>query len=439
MTKAKKLVALMLAFLMIFSSVSVLASAMSDTVDNGTNLSISTKFFKEVDGVWTETTKVNPKETDTVKARVYLETDYYSGDSTLLFFYDKDFFTHSYAATGQIELSINPAATNGVTGFFVTNANLQSQVNAGYISADQLNEYGVFAVNLATDGTTVKHEGSDWLFEFELEVLDTAAGEGDLFTVEELYQTTTRTKALGDVPKGVEGGASSDTWSMWVWDATFNFESQPISTISSVTFEANGGTFADGEETYGPIEGTISEAIAADALPQNPSYAGYTFLGWVDASIANPTQDDIVAAPSVYPDDDLVLNAYWIKNVTITFADTGDTVIDAIADVTPGTAFKDIADPVKDGYTFVGWDVRGGDLPEVYPTADTTYTAIWATNVEVSFDMNGADPVGPFAGFDGAPFEEEIATPEKAGHYFVGWLIQGEEGKGLQSLPTVYP
>ena len=439
MTKAKKLVALMLAFLMIFSSVSVLASAMSDTVDSGVTLGISTKFFKEVDGVWTETTKVNPKETDTVKARVYLETDYYSGDSTLLFFYDKDFFTHSYAEAGQVALAINPAATNGVTGYFVTNANLQGQVDAGYISADQLNEYGVFAVNLATNGTTVKHDGSDWLFEFELEVLDTAAGEGDLFTVEEFYQTTTRTKALGDVPKGVSGGASDDAWSMWVWDATFDFESQPISTISSVTFDANGGTFAGGADTFGPLEGTISEAIAADALPANPSYEGYTFLGWVDAEIANPTQDDIVAAPSVYPDDDLVLNAYWIKNVNITFADTGDSTIDPITNVTPNTAFKEIADPTKAGYTFVGWDVRGGELPDVYPTADTTYTAIWATNVEVSFEMNGADPVGPFAGYDGAPFEETIEKPEKTGHYFVGWLLKGEESKGLQPLPTVYP
>ena len=439
MTKAKKLVALMLAFLMIFSSVSVLASAMSDTVDSGVTLGITTKFFKEVDGVLTETTKVNPKETDTVTARVYLETDYFSGDSTLLFFYDKDFFTHSYAAAGQIALAVNPAATNGVTGYFVTNANLQSQVNAGYISADQLNEYGVFAVNLATNGTTVKHDGSDWLFEFELEVLDTAAGEGDLFTVEELYQSTSRTKALGDVPKGVEGGASEDTWSMWVWDANFDFESNPVSTISSVTFDANGGTFAGGAETFGPLEGTISEAIAEDALPANPSKEGYTFLGWVDAEIAEPTQDDIVAVPSFYPDDDLVLNAYWIKNVNIAFADTGDTTIDAITNVTPGTEFKEIADPTKAGYTFVGWDVRGGELPDVYPTADTTYTAVWATNVEVSFEMNGADPVGPFAGYDGAPFEEEIATPQKEGHYFVGWLLKGEEGKGLQSLPEVYP
>ena len=42
MTKAKKVVALMLAFMMIFSSVSVLASAWNVTVDDGSTLEIGT-------------------------------------------------------------------------------------------------------------------------------------------------------------------------------------------------------------------------------------------------------------------------------------------------------------------------------------------------------------------------------------------------------------
>ncbi len=433
MTKARKLVALMLAFLMIFSSASVLAMAMNDTVDAGTALNITTKFFKKVDGTWTETTKVRPN--DTVKARVYLGTDYYSGDSTLLFFYDKDFFTHSYAASGQIELEVNDAAT-GVSGYFVTNPNLQSQVAEGYITDAQLNDNGVFAANIAIEnGNTVKFDDNDWLFEFTLTVAADASGEGDLFTVEELYQTTTRTEAYGDVPKGIEGGNIADAWSMWTWDADFTFDSNPVSTLSTVTFNANGGTFADGNDTFGPIEGTIDDAIAAAALPAAPSYEGYTFLGWVDAAIANPTESDIVAAPTAFPENDLVLNAYWVKNVNITFANTGDTTIDPITNVTPNTEFKDIVNPTKEGYTFVGWDVRGGELPEVYPSVDTTYTAVWATNVSVSFETNGADEIPSVEGFEGAPFEATIADPQKEGYYFVGWLLNGS----LVELPEVFP
>ena len=84
MTKTKKVVAIMLALLMMFSSFSVLATAWDATTDDGSALTIATKFFKEVDGEWVETTKVRPN--DTVKARVYLGTDYYSNDSTLLCF-----------------------------------------------------------------------------------------------------------------------------------------------------------------------------------------------------------------------------------------------------------------------------------------------------------------------------------------------------------------
>ena len=60
MTNVKKVVAVMLAFLMIFSSASVLASAWDASADDGFNLDIETKFFKQVDGEWVETTKVKP-------------------------------------------------------------------------------------------------------------------------------------------------------------------------------------------------------------------------------------------------------------------------------------------------------------------------------------------------------------------------------------------
>ena len=92
MTKIKKVLAALLALLMIFSSVSVMAFADDSTV-NGTTVTFATKFFKQVDGSWVETTRAKPGET--VKARVYLGTDYFSNSSDLLFFYDKGFFTHS--------------------------------------------------------------------------------------------------------------------------------------------------------------------------------------------------------------------------------------------------------------------------------------------------------------------------------------------------------
>ena len=313
----------------------------------------------------------------------------------------------------------NPELT-GFSGLLNPAPVLNSQVNAGYIDSAFLDKYAAISVNLfmPSNATNAMYDGDTWYFEFDFVVA--GSGTGDIFVKDTTVQnSTSQNKALVNVPKGPEGGTSADVWPMWRWNANVTLTSQPVSTNGSVTFNANGGTFADGNATFGPIEGTIDAAIAADAIPADPTYPGYTFLGWVDAAIANPTESDIVDAPAAFPENDLVLNAYWVKNVNITFANTGDTTIDPITNVTPNTEFKDIVNPTKEGYTFVGWDVRGGELPEVYPSVDTTYTAVWATNVSVSFETNGAAAIPSVEGFEGAPFEATIA-PE--GRPLLCWL-----------------
>ncbi|MDY5948826.1 MAG: InlB B-repeat-containing protein [Oscillospiraceae bacterium] len=436
MTKTKKVVAAMLAFLMIFSSASVLASAWDAAVDDGKTLDISTKFFKEVSGEWVETQKVRPG--DVVKARVYVGTDYYSNDSTLLFFYDKDFFTHSYAA-GKNTLEVNTqsgsfATANGVAGTFTANPNLNSQVANGYVDSAFLDSYAAFAVNVevkSANEKNVMYDNSDWLFEFTLTVADNARGEGDLFVKDTTVQnTTTQTNAAVNVPKGPADGTDADLWAMWLWDATPVLSSQPVSTISSVTFKANTGAFAAADtETY-IVEDMIDTAIDASAIPA-VSKEGYTFMGWIDASDETPTLEECIEAPAAIPENDLVLNAYWLKNVDITFDTDGGSEIPPLTNVTPYEPFASIENPTKAGYTFVGWDVRGGALPATYPDVDTTYTAIWALNVTVSFDTDGADPIAPIDGYAGQTFDKDaIANPAKEGHRFVKWE---------PSLPDVFP
>ena len=171
----------MLAFLMIFSSASVLASAWDTTRDDGSTLEISTKFFKEVDGQWVETEKVRPEKADkpgdTVKARVYLGTDYYSNGSTLLFFYDKDFFAHAYGTSGPVELKVNTeagsfAAANNVSGTFAADYDMTAVADDNGVDATYLNDYSAMYVTLlvGNGNTNVMFDDSTWLFEFELGV-----------------------------------------------------------------------------------------------------------------------------------------------------------------------------------------------------------------------------------------------------------------------------
>ena len=222
---------------------------------------------------------------------------------------------------------------------------------------------------------------------------------------------------------------------MWLWDANVTLTSQPVSTISSVTFNANGGEFAADDTAKFYVEGEIDSAITA-TIP-TLTRAGYTFKGWIDAADTTPTEEEVIAAPTQIPEEDLELNAYWVKNVNITFNTDGGTEIPAITDVTPGDAFAAVADPTKEGYTFRGWDVAEGTLPAEYPTVDTVYTAIWALNVTVSFDTKGGTEIAPVGGYEGQAFEEVIPNPEKPGYYFIGWAPAGTYN--IVSLPDVFP
>ncbi len=449
MTHVKKVVAVMLAFLMIFSSASVLASAWDASNDDGFNLNIETKFFKQVGGEWVETTKVKPG--DTVEARVYLGTDYYSNDSTLLFFYDKDFFTHSYTASPvryavdseNTVLNANNSfvTTNDVTVRVAANPSLTTQIDNGYIDSDFTNDYAAISavVEVNADGeSNVMYDGSDYILAFTLTVAENASGEGDFFVKDTTVQSAASKRALVNVPKGPADGTDADLWAMRLWDANVTLASQPVSTQSSVTFNANTGIFADGTETV-LVEGAIDAKIAEIKEIPEVTKDGYAFMGWIDAADTTPTYEETISAPVTIPENDLVLNAYWMETVDITFDTDGGSNIPAIIGATPYAEFAEIANPTKDGYTFVGWDVRGNmDLPETYPDVDTTYTAIWAKDVVVSFDTNGADAIAPISGVAGEEFKDEngdyykdiIDDPKKDGHYFIGWS---------PALPTVFP
>ena len=71
MARLKKSLALLLAFVMMFSSMSVAASAWT-VEDEDKGVAFTVKFFREKDGEWIETTKAAPGEA--VKARVYVST-----------------------------------------------------------------------------------------------------------------------------------------------------------------------------------------------------------------------------------------------------------------------------------------------------------------------------------------------------------------------------
>ena len=121
----------------------------------------------------------------------------------------------------------------------------------------------------------------------------------------------------------------------------------------TITFDTNGGS----EIT--PITQDYGTNIAA---PADPTRDGYTFIGW-DREI-----------PETMPAENMTVTAQWeINRYTITFDTAGGS---EIAPITQdyGTNIAAPADPTRDGYTFIGWDM---EIPTTMPAENITLKARW--------------------------------------------------------------
>ena len=148
--------------------------------------------------------------------------------------------------------------------------------------------------------------------------------------------------------------------------------------------------------------------------PVNPGKLGHTFAGWL---YANGTE---VTFPIKMPAENITLTAQWqINQYTITFADTGDSVIAPIKQYY-GTAITAPEDPTKTGYTFSGWDKI---IPTKMPAENVTIKAKWKINqYTIKFDTDGGSEVAPIT----QDYGTAVTAPEnptKIGYTFDGWDV----------------
>ena len=121
----------------------------------------------------------------------------------------------------------------------------------------------------------------------------------------------------------------------------------------TITFDTAGGS------EIAPITQDYGTQIAA---PANPTRKGYTFKGW-DKEI-----------PETMPAENITVKAQWeINQYTIAFDTAGGN---EIAPITQdyGTAITAPADPTREGYTFIGWDM---EIPTTMPAENITLKARW--------------------------------------------------------------
>ena len=138
----------------------------------------------------------------------------------------------------------------------------------------------------------------------------------------------------------------------------------------TVTFDANGGAVEPEtmKVTYGCLYGELP----------TPTRKGYTFVGW----FTNPNGGTQVKADAeVTTAADRTLHAHWTQNIhTVTIKDDKDgKVIESQQIPEGGLAKKPAKEPVREGYTFIGWQANGAawDFDQNVVERDTEIIALW--------------------------------------------------------------
>ena len=149
-------------------------------------------------------------------------------------------------------------------------------------------------------------------------------------------------------------------------------------------------------------EGYVEYGTAATA-PTTPSRENYTFIGW-DKDFSNITEETVIKAQ------------YTINRYLVQFFDWDDTLLkeDSVAH---GTAAVAPNDPIREGYTFVGWDTEYDSIIHdtyIYPLYEINYY-----NVQfVDWDNTVLSEQQVAYGYAATPPYAEFS---REGYKFIGW------------------
>ena len=194
----------------------------------------------------------------------------------------------------------------------------------------------------------------------------------------------------------------------------------------AIAYNANGGSGA-------PANQVKSHFTPLKLSTQKPRRTGYTFLGWSTSSTATTAT---YSPGDTYTNNGRVtLYAVWAsKTYTISYDANG-------GGGAPGSQRKthDIkiliptVEPVRNGYTFLGWGVSKTSTSPTYQPGEWYYSnisrtlyAVWQKNAPtsytVSYDANGG------SGAPGSQTKTQDATltlsstkPTRSGYTFLGW------------------
>ncbi len=195
-------------------------------------------------------------------------------------------------------------------------------------------------------------------------------------------------------------------------------------TKYTVTFDANGGAFADGSTSK---EKQVAKGKAVEELTEKPVWKDHIFMGWYERKDGSGTAYNFSKPVT----KSFTLYAKWTEAVTITFDANGGAFADGKASkekqVAKGETVANLTEkPIRAGYTFVEWLNESGEKQDFPITVikNIRLTAKWKPHTyTVHFDGNGADS----GSMDDQSFEYDEAKRlsknefVKNGYDFKGW------------------
>ena len=189
----------------------------------------------------------------------------------------------------------------------------------------------------------------------------------------------------------------------------------------NVLYAANGGQFADGNDT---MQG-VTDSDGMMRQPAAPTREGYTFDGWYWHADYSGYTDEQKAADKVdfsQPvQSDVNIYAQWTKNadaqaeqITVKFVDNFNET-ESSTEVKKGETVAQPADPTYDGWTFEGWSSTLKD-----DEGNWEYTPVDFSKAVEDEDQDGVVTYYAFysenqAAADDTANSEEAAVQEAAG------------------------
>ena len=172
-----------------------------------------------------------------------------------------------------------------------------------------------------------------------------------------------------------------------------------VEVTGNFTINSYKAVFKIGDEIIDTKTIVFGDAVTA---PEAPAKEGHTFAGWQDV-------------PETMPAHDIeIQGSYTVNKYALTYKVDGAEY--KVVEVAFGATIVPEADPVKEGYTFSGWQ----GLPETMPAHAVEATGTFSINSYKAVFKIGDDVIDTKT----IVFGDAVTAPEapaKEGHTFTGW------------------